>query len=206
MKVAVFGSTGPTGLQVVEQALAQGHVVTAVARTPAKLALTHECLNVVRGDVLDLASIEAAVTGQEAVLSAVGASGRAPTTVYSEGTRHIMAAMHKAGVQRLVAVTSGLTRPTSDAGFIARVIVHRLLRNIYDDMARMEGLVMASNLDWTIVRPAALREGPKRGAYRVEETMAMPGGTQIRRADLAAFMLKELSERRYIRKAVAIAY
>lgn len=193
-------------MQVVEQALAQAHGVTAVARTPAKLTLMHEHLNVVRGDVLDLASIEAAVVGQEAVLSAVGAAGRAPTTVYSEGTRNIMAAMHKAGVQRLIAVTSGLTRPTSDAGFIARAIVHRLLRNIYEDMARMEDLVMASDLDWTLVRPAALRDGPQRGIYRLEETMAIRGGMQIRRADLAAFMLKELSAPRYIRKAVAIAY
>lgn len=140
MKVLVLGSTGPTGLQVVEQALAQGHDVTAMARTPDKLALTHQRLKVVRGDVLDAASIETAVTGHEAVLSAVGARGRAPTTVYSEGTQNVLAAMHKANVHRLIVVSSGLTRPTSNAGFIPRVIVHRLLHNIYEDMARMEDI------------------------------------------------------------------
>lgn len=206
MKLVVFGSTGPTGLQVVQQALAQGYIVTAVARTPSKLTLTHDRLKVVRGDVLDAASIEAAVQGQDAVVSTVGAGGRAPTTVYSEGIRKIMAAMQKAGVRRLIAVSSGGTRPSPNTAFIYRFIIRPLLHNIYEDMARMEDLVMASDLDWTVVRPAGLRDVPARGTYRLEETIAIKGGNQTGRADLAAFMLKELADPRYIRKAVAIAY
>lgn len=206
MKIVVFGGTGPTGLQLIQQALAQGHIVTAVARTPSKLTVTHERLKVVPGDVLDAASIEPALRGQDAVLSSIGVAGRAPTTVYSEGTRNIMAAMQKAGCRRLVAVTSAGTRPSPNLSFFYRFFIRPLLKNAYDDMARMEDLVMASDLNWTIVRPAKLMDIPARGTYRVEETMAIKRGNQTGRADLAAFMLKELAESRYIRKAVAIAY
>jgi putative NADH-flavin reductase len=104
MRILIFGSTGSVGRQLVEQALAQGHVVTAFARDPAKLDIKHANLRVVQGDVMDFASVEKAVQGQEAVLCSIGAGRKG--TVRSKGTRHIVRAMESAGVRRFICQTS----------------------------------------------------------------------------------------------------
>ncbi len=97
MNLIIFGATGGVGRHLVEFALAQGHAVTAFARDPAKLGIEHANLKVVQGDVMDFASVEKAVQGQEAVLSSLGAGMK--STIRSEGSRHIIRAMEKAGIR-----------------------------------------------------------------------------------------------------------
>src|SRR5947209_4729636 len=102
----VIGATRHTGKHLVQQALAAGHTVTALARDPARLDVQHERLSVVRGDVLDPATLAPAMAGQDAVISSIGVTSRGPTTLYSDGMRHIIQAMHATGVKRLVAVSA----------------------------------------------------------------------------------------------------
>ena len=101
MKLVVFGSTGGIGSKVVEQALAAGHEVTAVARQPSAITIRHERLKVIAGDVLDERSVRGPIVGQDVVVSALGARDLKPTSIYSEGVANIMQAMQAAQVRRI---------------------------------------------------------------------------------------------------------
>ncbi len=209
MKVVIFGSSGGTGRLLVEQALDQGHQVTAQARTPEKLVgLEHPGLSIARGDVLEAADVERAVAGQDAVLCAIGA-GAGRTTLREDGTRNIVAAMDEAGVSRLVCLSSlGVGDSRANLSFFTRyVVVAIFLRHAFTDHERQEAVVRGSSLDWTIVRPPHLRDGPRTGSYR----HGFPPGDhdikgRISRADVADFMLKQLTDDTYIRRAPGVSY
>lgn len=208
MQIVIFGASGQTGRQLVQQALARHHHVTAVVRRPEAFDLRHDRLTVVRGIFDDQPSITAAMQGHDAVLLAVGApQSRAPTTVHADSARSIIAAMETTGVRRLICVTSGGTNPQHDPNlpFIFEQVFKRIYANIYRDQQAMERIVMASAVDWTIVRPAGLTNDPSTGRCRVAEAYALPGGSRTPRADLANFMLDQLDHSPYIRKAVALA-
>jgi putative NADH-flavin reductase len=250
MKLLVFGATGGTGSRLVEQALEQGHVVTAFARDPAKIHLTHDHLRVVAGDVLDRASVDAAVAGQDGVLSALGT--RLPirlvlavvvvcqvvirivalsrpmtlfveaglpilailllsrrTTIVSDGTRNIVQAMERAGIKRFVCETSlGVGDSKWKMGAIHNLVAIPLfLRNVFADKEVQEQVIASSTLDWVIVRPAALTNGPQRNVYRAGPDVGnwfVP--SRIARSDVASFMLKQLTVGEYLRKTPALAY
>lgn len=213
MNVVVFGGTGGTGGRVIAQALAAGHRVRAVVRRPEALKLRHEGLSVHPGNVLELASFASILSGQDAVLSALGTgTSRRPTTLYSEGTRNLMQAMRAAGVGRLVAVTAGGFVANPDDGLLlayaVKPLIGRILKEPYADMMRMEAAVRQSDRDWTVVRPARLTDGPPRGRYRtvIGETGSVPGGLRISRADLAGFMITTLADRHTFKQVVGIAY
>src|SRR5437764_1203871 len=128
MKLVVFGATGGIGAQVVQQALAAGHEVTAVARRPEAITLRHECLKVVQGDVLDAESVRKAVMGKDVVVSAVGARDRGPTTVYSQGNANILQAMQAAHVRRIFCISaSGLDPAIWWQKIAAKVFLWRFL-------------------------------------------------------------------------------
>jgi putative NADH-flavin reductase len=211
MHIAVFGANGPTGQHVTKQALAEGHAVTAVTRHPETFPLRHERLQVLRGDVFDLAAVERAVAGQDAVLSSLGVPfTRKPITVYSQGVAHIVQAMQHFGVRRLVCVTSSAagTNHETGAGFVFDDILQPLVmstigKTTYADMKRMETLLKASNLDWTVVRPSGLFETPAITDYQMAEDHIR--GQFTSRADLADCMLRQLTDDRYVRKVVAVA-
>jgi putative NADH-flavin reductase len=166
-------------------------------------------LEVVRGDVLDSSDVARAVDGQEIVLSLFGVPYTfKPVTVYSQGMAHILDAMQASGVRRLVCVTSGGTNPRHDPyeGFVFGWIIKPLFgRTLYADMRRMEELVMRSDRDWTIVRPARLVDTPAITPYRVHEGYMVPAMRETSRIDLADFMLKQIGSTQYIHKAVAVA-
>ena len=208
MKLALFGATGATGRCLVEQALAQGHEVTAFTRNPAALTLRHERLVVVQGDVLDAGQVQVAVAGKEAVLCALGTSSRAHTTVLSEGTKNIIAAMEKDGVRRLVCESSfGVGESRGQGGLVLRyVIIPFFLNHVYADKEIQEQFIQRSNLDWVIVRPTRLTNGPRTGAYRAGVNLKMPLAPwcTVSRADVADFMLKQLTDDTYLRQAPAI--
>jgi len=208
MNIVIVGATGKTGRQLVAQALERGHQVTAVARRPEAVDTRHERLTVVRGDFADQSSIEAAVRGQAAVLSAVGAPmSRAATTIHADSARSLVAAMLTVDVSRLICVTSGGTNPEHDPNlpWLYENVFKQMYINIYRDQMAMEKVVMVSPVDWTIVRPAGLTDGPATGRCRTAEGYAIRGGNQTPRADLAAFMLDQLDGPDNIRKAVALA-
>lgn len=208
MRVMVFGATGGVGRLVVEQAIAAGHVVTAMTRDPATFPFTHALLTVVRGDVMDAATLDAPMDGQDAVFSALGHTGRGKTTVYSVGTAHIIGAMDAHKVKRLIVVTSaGVEEQDPSFGFVYGAVFRRfILPAVYADMRRMEALVRGSDTDWTLVRPARLVDESGRGSYRTSMGKLPPGGRKIARADVAHLMLECLDEKRYIREHVALAY
>jgi putative NADH-flavin reductase len=207
MKVVIFGSTGSVGRHLVVQALEQEHTVRAFARNPAKLQVEHANLTAVQGDALDPASVEKAVDGQAAVLCALGAGAKGAAR--SEGTRNIVRAMEKAGVGRLVCLsTLGVGSSRANLSFFWKHIMFGLLlRRAYADHGRQEDYVRASLLDWTIVRPGAFTDGDRTGAYR----HGFPGTDKtikgkISRADVADFMLKQLTDRTYLRDTPGLSY
>ncbi|WP_344581342.1 SDR family oxidoreductase [Nonomuraea roseoviolacea] len=210
MRITVFGATGRTGWRVVGQALHAGHEVTAVVRDPAALErhnLGGPRLTVVRADVMDPAAIRPAVAGHDAVVSAIGPRGSGPTTVCADSIASIMEAMAAEGVRRLVAVSaSGFVREGDGplTRLVAKPILNRVLRHAFADMRRMEDLVRASGLDWTIVRPPQLTEGPRTGSYRSAIDRNVRGGVRVSRADLADCVLRCLDERGPLHAALAI--
>jgi putative NADH-flavin reductase len=210
----VIGATRGTGRQVMQQARAAGYAVTALARDPARIDVPHDVpdqrLSVVRGDVLDPSSLAPAMADRDAVISTLGVTSRAPTTLYSAGMRNIIQAMRATGVRRLVAVSAaplsiddGDTLPSR---LLLKPLLWALYRPVYADMAAMEDEIWQSGLDWTIVRPPRLTDRPPTGRYRTAINRSVRGGYSISRADLAAAILKLLDDPTSIRAAVGIGY
>ncbi|GHE98950.1 NADH-flavin reductase [Amycolatopsis deserti] len=209
MKLTVFGATGGTGVEVVRQALAAGHQVTAVVRDPARLDVpAHPRLEVVTADVFDPDSLVPAITGREAVLSALGPRDRGPSVICRDGTSSIMTAMATAGVRRLVVVSNSGMHREGD-GWFTRLVVKpmliRMLREEYADMGEMERRVIASGLDWTIVRPPKLGDGPHTGRIASETRGNVRGSFTISRADLADYVLRAAADPALSKVAVSIA-
>lgn len=207
-RILVLGASGRTGRLVVEQALGHGHEVTAFVREPSHLVLRNERLRIVAGDVTQAADVQSALSGQDAVISAVGASGEHAVHVYSDGVANTIRAMTARGVERLVVLSAvGVGTDGSGLPFAQRAL--RKLpawRAVCEDMERMEGDVMLSDLDWTIIRASTLTDGPFTGLYRTVEGGVVPKGTQIARADVAALLLKCAEGELFLRRAVAVAY
>ena len=208
MKVLIIGATGATGQILMREALAQGHEVTALARDPSAVAPEDPRPKVLQGNVLDVSSVEAAVAGQEAVLSALGTRAARRTTLFSESTHNVISAMNKHGVRRLVCITGiGVGDSKGHVGFLYdRIIRPFVVKNIYDDKERQEEAIKQSDdLDWVIVRPARLTDEPAKGEYKV-----FLGGTYtaktISRADVANFMLAQLTDDTYVGKMPVISY
>jgi putative NADH-flavin reductase len=207
MKLVVFGSTGGIGAQVVEQALAAGHTVTAVARHPSVITFRHEHLEVLQGDVLVPQSIRGAIAGKDAVVFAVGVRDRAPTTVYSEGVANVILAMQSAHVCRLICISASALEPGPLwQRLIAKPILWAMFKEMYSDLVRMEALVERSPIDWTILRSPALKNGPRTGQYQVALNKHLRRILFISRADTADFIINHLSDPATHHARVEIAY
>jgi putative NADH-flavin reductase len=221
MKLTIFAATGGIGRQLLEQAIAAGHDVTAVARNPQNLPPTPA--RVVTADlaVADAAALQSAVGGADAVLSALGARTKADTGVAARGTRAITEAMGASGVRRVIVVSAAPIGtvpspgrphpPRHDPGdgfvirYLAGPIVKRALRAHYADLAQMEDVLRDSDLDWTIVRPPRLTSKPVTGRYRTAYGQNIRRGLFVSRADVAHYMLRALSQSETFRQAVGIA-
>jgi putative NADH-flavin reductase len=207
MKIIIFGSTGSIGAHLVKQALDAGHTVTAFVRNPARLQIKHHNLLTAQGDLMDAGSVVKATKGHDAVLCAIG-SGR-KGNVRSQGTLHVIQAMEQTGVKRLVCETTlGAGDSRGNLNFFWKYIMFgMLLREAYADHEKQEAYIMRSNLDWTIVRPAAFTDGPHTGVYHHGFSADAKNVTlKISRADVADFMLKQLSDNRYLRKTPGLSY
>jgi putative NADH-flavin reductase len=205
MNVAIFGSTGKTGIELVKQALEQGHAVTAFVRDPARLVVENENLTVVTGDVFNPSSVVKAIEGQDAVICALGAgSDLKKTTVRTTGTINIINSMQKNNVKRLIVVTAmGVGESWNTLSLFNKFFFATLLKSSRDDHETQEAAVKESGLDWTIVRPSGLTETPRTGIYDVGENI-LATTSKIARADVADLILKEVEENALIGKAVTI--
>lgn len=207
MKIVVFGATGGTGREVVIQALAAGHDVTALARNPAALDIQHERLEILQGDVMVAETVARAVAGRDVVISALGTSNRGATKVYSAGLMNIIGAMQTFKVKRLICVSAtGLDPGNMIQKVIAKLILWRIFKGGYTDMLQMEHIVQASDVDWTIVRPPQLTDTPRTGTYQVAVTKQLPNAWKISRADLADYIVKHLTDTAISRKMVEVGY
>lgn len=202
MKLLIFGASGLTGREMVKQALEQNHYVTAFVRTPEKFDIQHDSLKVAQGDITNYEKVERAVEGQAAVLSALGASNlltRTPSL--TEGVRNIVRAMEKTGVRRFVYASAlGVSDSAADTSFLVRYfIIPVVLGRAYADHEDNEKIIKASSLDWIIVRPTQLVNKPQTGKYKTGVHIAdsFPPG-KVGRADVADFMLKQVTEDRFL--------
>jgi putative NADH-flavin reductase len=207
VKVLIIGATGATGRVLMREALEQGHEVTALARNPSALAPEDHRPRVLQGNALDASEVEAAVADQDAVLSALGTRSTRPTTLFSQSTHNLISAMNKHGVRRLVCITGiGAGESKGHVGFLYdRIMLPFVVKNIYEDKNRQEEAIKQSDLDWVIVRPARLTDEPAKGEYRVYLGGSYTAKT-ISRADVAAFMLAQLTDETYVHKMPVISY
>jgi putative NADH-flavin reductase len=206
-KLVIFGATGGTGRQIVAQALQQGHEVTAFVRSPGKLP-AGERLHVVTGDVTaDVDAIARAVSDQDAAISALGRGNSLKSeNLISRSMRTLVPAMEKQGVRRLIVVSAfGVGETRRDATWLQRMMVRLMLRDLYADKAAADEYLRSSALDWTLVEPTMLTNGPLTGTYRAGERLKMRGLPRISRADVAHFVLAQLDDVTYSRRSAAIS-
>ncbi|MEU1163335.1 NAD(P)-binding oxidoreductase [Streptomyces sp. NPDC005921] len=209
MHLTVFGATGGIGREIVRQALASGHQVTAVVRDPAGLTVTGSGLQVVRADLTDPETIRPAVTGRDAVLSGLGARVRKDAGVATRLTRTVLAAMEAEQVRRLLVVSAAPVGPQPQAGLLDRAalgVVSAILKDIYVDLGEMEAELSRSGTDWTSVRPPRLQNKPLTGTYRSVIGGFPPKGRFIGRADVAHAMLAMITDEGTVKQGVGVAY
>jgi len=206
MKLCLFGATGGTGQELLQQALDRGHEVTAIVRRPAAIPFTHARLRVMVGDALQPDSFAAALHHQDAVLSVLGRNSFKPMTFYRQSARLIVEQMEIAGVQRLVCLTSVGVVDKPIGPLLYRWLVKPLLGNIYDDMRQMEQIIRESRLAWTIVRPSRLVDGKRIGQYRVGASGELDRAYSISRADVANCLLNQLDTQATWQQTLAVAY
>jgi putative NADH-flavin reductase len=224
MKLTVFAATGGIARQIVEQAVAAGHQVSAVVRDPQKLAGRWAGLRVFTADLAtaEAMALESAVLGADAVLSGLGARSVAEVGVAAQGTGSIVQAMQATGVRRILVVSAAPVStvpspgrpnpPRRDPGdgFLMRNLLAPLtkavLRKVYADLALMEDVLRESDLDWTIFRPPRLTNKPLTGEYRTALGRNLRGGFWISRADVADAMLAALDQPVTIKQTIGIAY
>lgn len=209
-RILIIGATGKTGRHLVTQALERGFAVTAFARDPSRLEMRHPRLTIAQGNVLDPASVEAAMPGHHAVLSTLGHRRYwSLSRTHADGTRHILDAMRRHGVRRFVCLTSlGLGDSAGRLGMPYNLLVIPLVLPIYFlDKARQERLIAQSDREWIIVRPGSLTDGAKRERVNSGEKVGSYLWTvRVSRANVADFMLNQLTSDTYLRSAPGLAW
>lgn len=215
--IALIGATSRTGREIIRQALAQGYQVKGLARTPSKLGVEHENLTMLKGDVRDLSSLEAALDGHEVVVSMVGFGTPADPTgeigevdIYTVSANNLIAAMRSQGNQRLIIASStgvehrvalDSERPPAEE---LTASWRWNARRLYNDMAIMEEIVATSGLDHIILRPGFLVEEPARGDMKIDTTSTTPPARVITYADFAAFVIENLTAAEHLGQALGL--
>jgi len=207
MKLIVFGSTGTVGRHLVEQALQQGHDVTAFSRKPESLDISHGKLTLAKGDALDANDVASAVQGHDAVLVTLGAGRNG--NIRAKGTINILRGMEQHGIRRLVCQTTlGIGKSIHNLNFFWRYLMFgMLLRPAYMDHVVQETAIEESDVDWVIIRPGAFTDGPATGSYKHGFSPFEPSlELKVSRADVAGFMLRQLVDNTYLRRTPALSY
>ena len=211
MKIVIFGAAGATGRIVVERALAQGHEVKAFDRNTTGLTIQHPKLTLIQGDIFNPSQVEEAIAGQDVVISVLGVRPGVTTPVCSEGTEHIITAMQKLGVKRFICqsafVVAALDGEWREIPWTVPILpFFPKVKAMFADKVIQEQEIRQSNLDWIIVRPTTLTDGPRTGDYRVGDPLPMGPRAKISRADVADFLLKQVSDNTYLHKVPRLRY
>jgi putative NADH-flavin reductase len=208
MKLVVLGATGGTGIEIVRQAIAQRHSVTAFVRSPDRLEPLAAQITVKQGDLLNSAALAEAIQGHDAVLSGFG-----PRVPIAKEDAHLLrdfataltAAMQRTGVKRVVVISTAFL--FKDAILPPAYLFGRLFfPGVVADASDMERIFAASGLDWTILRPPQLTDKPHTGKYRVRDAHLPPFGFKISRADVADCFLKTVADPASIRKVLGVSH
>ena len=202
--IVVFGANGTTGRVIVEEGVRAGYTVTAAVRRPETFLQGRPCdapqPHVVRADVLEPDSLRSAITGHDAVVSAIGPAGLHAGGLYSTAARNLVAAMADTGPRRLIVLSSaGARRDDPHHAFLYRVLARTLMNELYSDMRAMEDILHDSPLDWTVVRPGRIVDEPT-GAYEVLDGLTPKGDPSIPRSDLARFVVGQVDDTRWSRR------
>lgn len=208
-KLVIFGATGRTGIPLVEQALAQGHTVIALARDPNKLAIDHERLVKIQGDVMVKEDVARAIHADaDAVISVLGPAKNSPDDMMAVAARHIVEAMQTQSVERLIFMTgAGVAMPQDKPKLLNHIIKFALKTLAGSVLAQSEQAVRhieTSGLGWTLVRVPMLTDQPHSGQYRVG-WVGVNTGPRLARADAADFILAQLDSEAYLQKAPVIS-
>jgi putative NADH-flavin reductase len=215
MNIFIAGANGGIGRQAVEQALNAGHIVTALVRDPAKLPVIHPNLRIIKGNIMQPETFASQMERQEVVISAIGVSGGnffndKPTSLYSQGCDKLLIAMEQYGVKRFFCISASAVEISPVIPWyvrlIAKYVIQKLLKHMYADLRLMEGIVKASNSDWTIIRPPQLTNGPLTGKFRTAVNQYLKDSLKISRADVAHLMINTMANKEFNRAIVEIAY
>lgn len=207
MKILVLGATGATGQLIVRDAVASGHHVVALVRAKAGSNLAGA--EVIEGDVRDEGALARALNGCDAVVSALGTGmGLREVDLLTVATRALVAAMTRAGVRRLICISAlGVGDSRNHGGFVFdRLFQPLLLGRAYKDKDRQEAAIRASSLDWVVIRPARLTNGAARGRIRATTDLAGIKGGTIARADVAQFVLEQLTTDTWLRRTPVVLW
>jgi putative NADH-flavin reductase len=205
MRVLIVGASKGIGLETTRQALDAGHDVRALARSATAIAVSNPSLEKIRGDALKTADVEAALVGVDVVIQTLGVGLGdlfRPVHLFSDATRVLIAAMRRQGVKRLICVTGfGAGDSRASISCLQRLPFQIVFGRAYDDKNLQEKLIKESELDWTIVRPGVLTSRPRAGRYRILAEASQWRNGIISRADVAEFLVRQIGDQAYIRKA-----
>ncbi|XP_028834229.1 uncharacterized protein LOC114789220 isoform X1 [Denticeps clupeoides] len=216
MRIVVLGATGQTGQYLVNQALHQGHVVTAVARNPGKMTVMHDKLQVVEGNIFSEESLKPLFKDHDAVISCLGfpASAFSGVTGYTQSMKAVIGAMRETKMNRLIAMTSWYTAPgsASNSSFFIRNLLLPIIQSVLTNMYEMENFLKdTDDINWTVVRPPGLKNESATAkeiltheGYFVPDERGSPIGQTIARGDVARFMLSLLNSNAWVKKGVAM--
>ena len=217
MNIAIFGASGGTGTLLTQRCLAAGYDVNALLRTPEKFPL-RDRVRVIQGSAFDIDSVRKTIEGADVVLSALGAKSLRKEDVLERAVPQIIAAMQEplsAGkpVRRIIvlgaagALPNSLDKQPAWRRWIVQNIIYKMILKwpLASQISQWNNL-SRSNLDWTMVMPPMLTNGPARGSYRVDGEALPPNGSRISRADVADFMMQQIGSAQWIRRGVYISW
>ncbi|WP_217575007.1 NAD(P)-dependent oxidoreductase [Streptomyces sp. GbtcB7] len=207
MHLTILGATGPSGRPLLDQALDAGHHVTALVRDPARLRpeRRHERLKVEVGDATSTEDLIRAMTGSEAVLSALGPAKDFKSDLAGRVIRALLPAARTSGVNRVVLLSAlGVGDSIRYTGIVPKLVINLLMKELFADKAEADAVLRSSSLDWTLVYPSILTNGPRTGKYTAVETPRRKVSTRISREDLAEFMLQQVNSTEWSRRTAIL--
>lgn len=207
MNVLIFGATGGTGQQLIKHSLEHGYKTSVfIHDDQEKLGSLADKVKIFQGDVRDYDAVDAAIQGQDAVLVSLGVIPGRTQHILSQGTANIIRSMESRGVKRLVAITgAGLVVRRKQIPLIWRFMFNvPLLRGMFEDKRKQEAYIKKSNLEWIIIRPSNLTNGPSTSDYLAGEDLSLKTSSTVSRADVADFMVKQAGETKWLNKAVLL--
>jgi putative NADH-flavin reductase len=203
MKIALFGASGRTGLLLTFQALNQGHEVTAYTRSPHKISITHKNIRIIEGELQDYERIKEAIIGQDVVMCTLGIEKNIYSTLLSDATRMILRAMEECGVKRFICMSSAGVLGNDGGFWFGKILIPLFLKHVFEDKKRQIDVIRESKAEWVIVRPVGLTDSPKTGRFQINE--GLPTSWKIPRNDVADFMLKLMTDKKYDFKIPSIS-